>query len=174
MPKALVFLFCIIFITSSCATATPTLEANRSTNFVFIFSNTPCGTTPMDVFKSDTSILIHTPLDATKSKSIFLPLTNDELNAIYKKAVETNFFYLPSKITPPDNLVQIRQAPSGIYELTMTNGSMKNSVSWNNEIITDPLYKEAAEFQKLMNFIRDVIKSHKEYKQLPAPNAACA
>jgi hypothetical protein len=173
MQKILAFFIFVIFIMAGCATATPTPEAKRSEDFTFIFSDTPCGETPVDVFNSGTNTLIQTPLDGTKSTSISLYLTKDELDAIYQKAVETNFFYLPSKITPPDNPFQIRQLPSGIYELTMTNGIMKNSVSWKNDIITNPLYEEAAEFQILINFIRDIIRSHKEYQQLPGPGAVC-
>jgi len=174
-----------IFILTSCATATsnqglnssptvyPTLDAKRSTNFSFTFSDTPCGTTPVDVFESSTNTLIHTSLGNTKSTSMSLQLTDTELDKIYQKAGETNFFYLPSKITPPDSPIQVYQTPSGVFELAMKNDTMKNSVSWNNHRITDPLYKEAADFQELINFIRDIIRSHKEYKQLPEPEAGC-
>src|SRR5260221_11605582 len=113
MQKAIIFfIFSILFLSTSCSKAISSKEVTRAENFSFIFSDTLCGSTPVDVFNSRTSTLTHISLGETKQIIISLQLTNDELDAIFQKAIETDFFFLPSKLTPPTNLNQIYLAPS--------------------------------------------------------------
>ena len=175
MQKIATFLLCsTIFLTISCSKAISSQETSRSANFSFTYRHTPCGSIPVDVFDSSKNTLTHTPLDETESMTISLQLTDDELGAIYEKAIEIDFFNLPAKLTPPDDMIQMTSAPAGTYELSMTNGEIVNSVFWKSDITTDPLFNEAAQFLELMFFIQEIISSHHEYQQLPEPIAGCA
>jgi len=161
-------------LTNSCSNVLSPKERSRSANFSFIYRDTPCGSIPVDIFNSSKNTLIHTPLAETESITISLQLTDDELDAIYQKAIETDFFNLTAELSAPYNMIHITSAPTGTYALSITNGEMVNSVFWKSDIITDLLFKEANQFLKLMSFIREIIVSHEEYQQLPEQITGCA
>ena len=167
--KAVITILLVAFIQVSCMSAATAIP--MADNFAFILRDNPC---EVNILDTASGTLVHFPARATTSITIPLRLTHDELESIYQKAVSINFFNYPSKIVAPDDLEQMMLTPSGTYDLSMTNGTMTNSVTWTDDIITEPLFKEAAQYIELINLIRKIIKSHPEFQQLPEPIAMCA
>ena len=173
--KSLVTVLLVAFILASCAPAAkvvPTeMTAPMADNFAFILRDNPC---EVNILDTASGTLVHFPVGERTSITIPLRLIHDELESVYQKALSINFFDYPAKIVAPDNLVHMTYAPSGTYDLSMTNGAMTNSTTWTSDIITEPLFAQAAQFMELVKFIRKIIESHPEFKQLPEPKAACA
>jgi hypothetical protein len=162
-------------IITSLVACVPAVEIPpRANNFAFVFEDTPCGATPMNVLDSASKTLIHTPIGDSASVTISFSLTNDELELIYQKAMSIRFFDYPSEFLIPDEQIIGYQAPASTYKLSMTNGEITNSVTWHDDTMTKPNYKEAEQFRELINLIEDIIQSHPEIKQLPEPKAGCA
>ncbi len=178
-------LFCLVLTGTGCSNKpeninqqpillpSPT-QISQQPNFSFIFRDTPCGVTPKDIYNSNTKTLIHTPIAATESITISLQLKDDELNEIFQKSIENNFFDLPLILIPPADMISMMSAPASLYELNLTNGEINHSVSLNTEIITDPLYEDAEKFIDLFFLIRNIIRENPEYKNLPEDSAGCA
>jgi len=170
----ILLIYSSIFLATGCSKLSLPEKVVRSENFSFVFRQTPCGSTPLDIFDSSKNQLTHTPIGEKEPIVISLQLTDKELEAIYQKAMGINFFNLPDKLAPPDNMVHITSAPAGTYELIITNGENNHSVYWKSNIITDPLFDEADQFLDLIFFIDKIIRSQKEYQQLSEPRVGCA
>jgi|SRR5215207_11475348 len=168
----------IAFVLASCAPlagVAPTKTAiPMADNFFFVFMDYSCGSDPVNVLDTKSDTLVHTPLGETVSVTIYLLLTDDELGAIYEKAISIGFFAYPSKFVIPDDQMIGYQAPASSYQLDMTNGEMTNSVSWTNNIMPRPTYTKAEELRELIQLIEEIIRSHPEYEQLPEPSSMCA
>lgn len=169
--KIIITAFHIIMSLVACVPAVEILP--RADNFAFVFEDTPCGATPMNVLDSASKILIHTPIGDSTSITISFSLTNDELESIYQKAMSIGFFDYPSEFVIPDEQVIGYYSPASTYKLSMTNGEMSNSVTWHDDTMTKPSYIEANQLRELMNLIEEIIQSHPEIKRLPEPKAGC-
>ena len=169
--KIIISALLLTLASMACAPSGPTPP--REDNFAFIFREVPCGTTPLHVYDSARDQLVYTPIGETTPITISLELTDEELESIYQKALLIGFFNFPPKIIAPQNAVRMISAPSGSYSLSITNGDLTNSTSWSSEIITDPLFEEAARFMELVVLIRNTFESKPEYKLLPEPRAGC-
>jgi hypothetical protein len=145
----------------------------RADNFAFVFQDFSCGSIPMYVLDTTSGTLVYTPLGDTISTTISLQLSNEELESVYQKAISISFFEYPSEFVVPDDQVLGYYAPSSSYQLSMTNGDMKNSVTWRDDIMTKPQYKKADELRELMNLMDNIIQAHPEVQQLPGPKALC-
>jgi len=167
----IVLVSCSPVVTAVSIKAAIPMPTVHSDNFAFILNDSPCEVNVLDTNKGT---FIHTPVDETTPITISLRLTDDELESVYQRALSINFFGLPSKIVAPDNVKQWMSTPSGTYKLSITNGAITNSVTWTSDIITQPLFTEAAQFMELIELIRKIIKSHPEIQKLPKPKAACA
>jgi len=146
-------------------------EITQDDNFSFMISYMPC--IGSSFYDSSSNTLVRTNIDGSGPFTITLGLTEDELNQIFNKLIETDFFNLPKRLKPPINSNRISIVPSSTYKIRVTNGYISHSVFWDSEIITEPLYEKAEQFRELFWFIFDIIWSHPEYQEIPKDMAAC-
>ncbi len=143
-------------------TATP-----RANNFALVFQYTPCGPTPMYILDTASGTLVYTPIGETTSTTISLHLTPDELESIYQKATGIGFWNYPSKFVVPFWQVRGYVTPAASYEIRMTNGMMRKSISWTDDARTRSNYTKADKLRELTRLIYKIIESHPEVQQLP-------
>lgn len=156
----------------SCAPMATT--PRRADNFAIVFQDFSCGSVPVNVLDTVSGTLVHTPLGETTSTTIALRLSEDELEAVYQKAISIGFFEYPSEFVVPDDQVLGYQAPASSYQLSLVNGEMTHSVAWQDDTMTKPEYKKADQLRELMELINEIIQSHPEVQELPGPKALCA
>jgi hypothetical protein len=143
---------------------------NRAANFSLVFFNSPCGTDKLDTANN---ILVYTPLGKTESLAIPFQLTDNELNTIYKKTVEIDFFSYPSDFVIPAQYMVPARLPASTYYLTINNGTMSKKVMWINGGPTAGVYPEADHLWELITMIQEIIRSHPEYQQIPKTSPVC-
>ena len=127
----------------------------------------------MHILDTINGTLVYTPIGDTTSIKISLQLTDDELESIYQKAISIGFFEYPAKFVVPSYIVIGHQTPADSFELSMTNGTVTNSVSWIDDAVTLSIYKKADRLRELMKLINEIVRSHPEVQQLPVPKALC-
>lgn len=171
--KAKTIILSLLIITSIVACSPAGKIPPRADNFAFVFEDTPCGATPMNVLDSASRTLTHTPIGDSHPITISLSLTNDELESIYQKAMFIGFFDFPPEFIIPEEQIIGYHSPASTYKLSLTNGEMTNSVTWHDNTMTKPSYTKADQLRELMNLIEEIIQSHPEIKQLPEPKAGC-
>ena len=96
----------------------------------------------MHILDTINGTLVYTPIGDTTSIKISLQLTDDELESIYQKAISIGFFEYPAKFVVPSYIVIGHQTPADSFELSMTNGTVTNSVSWIDDAVTYPFIKK--------------------------------
>jgi hypothetical protein len=111
--------------------------------------------------------LVYTPIGETISTTVPLPLTTDELESVYQKATSIGFFDYPSKFVVPFWQVRGYLESGASYELSITNDTTTNSVSWIDDAVTKPNYTRADQLRELTRLIYKIIQSHPEVQQLP-------
>lgn len=89
-----------------------------------------------------------------------LSLSQEELDNIYNKMIEINFFDYPDKFS----FKQVVIPYSRYYFKVQHNGQIKE-LSWDEKIVLDD--KRADKLRELISYIMNVIQSKEEYKNLP-------
>jgi len=168
--KFIVVIFIFIFLVS-CAPVT--IVAPRSDNFSLIFKDYSCASIPLNVLDTKSGTIVHTPLGDTTSIIFPFQLTDNELEAIYKKTMAIGFFDYPAQFVIPDDQVLGYHSPSSSYEISIINGEMRNSITWTDEAMTKPDYKNADLLRELINLIDQSIQSFLETQELPEPKGRC-
>lgn len=145
-------------------TKTPAPMAN---NFSFVFEEFSCGHLPwLNVLDTSTGILIHTPLDETKSIEIPFVLSESEMEMIYQEIISKNFFAYPSEVRV------FGEIPPSTFQLKVINGDVIHQVKWTSDLEgVEPNYLETDGLFDLYIFIQQIIHSHPEY---PEAMSACA
>jgi hypothetical protein len=138
-----------------------------------MFIDFSCGTIPFNVLDTKNGTLTHTPLEETASVTISLQLSESELNEVFEKIVAMDFFGYPSDFIIPKEYFAITETPTSAYELSVTNGTMTNTVHWTTGGLAQSEYEKANRLWELLKLIKVMIYNHPEYKQLPAPNVEC-
>jgi len=98
-----------------------------------------------------------------------LSLSRDELSTIYNKVVEIDFFNYPDKFAvyvPPWEPVSM-VTPYESYYFRVEHGSKIKELSWEDSI-TNP-NNDADKLRELIQCIRDIVESKREYKKLLPP-----
>ncbi len=101
--------------------------------------------------------------------TVNLSLSKDELDRIYKKMVEIDFFGYPEKfyvsvssVEPVDTVT-----PHSSYYFKVEYGSKTKELWWEDSIINKD--GRAEKLRELIKYIIQIIKSKEEYKKLPEP-----
>ena len=105
------------------------------------------------------------------SITIDLSLSQEEMDSIYQKMVEIDFFNYPDEFkvpVPPDGLVQI-VTPYSSYYFRVKYGSEIKELRWKDEIKNENI--KADKLRELIKLIRDIIESKEEYQKLPEPTS---
>ena len=107
------------------------------------------------------------------SITINLLLSQEELDSIYQKMLEINFFYYPEvfSVYVPPGEPRTLQTPYPSYYFEVMCDSKVKKLSWDDEIVF-PRDIEAAKLHDLTSLIERIIESKEEYKNLPKPNGA--
>jgi hypothetical protein len=101
--------------------------------------------------------------------TINLSLTEEEMDKIYQKMVEIDFFSYPEefKVEIMGDIIGT-VTPYSSYYFTVEKGSITKELRWEDEI-TNPDVK-ADRLRELINLIINIIASKPEYKALPEPS----
>jgi hypothetical protein len=105
------------------------------------------------------------------SITVELSLTEAELDRIYQKMVEIDFFDYPDEFSVPveeGELVTIR-TPYSSYYFKVEYDSTVKELWWEDEIMNPN--DEANKLRELIQLIRDIVESKEEYKELPKPTS---
>jgi hypothetical protein len=103
--------------------------------------------------------------------TVELSLSKGEMDRIYQKMVEIDFFDYPDKFSvsvPPDEPIGM-VTPYASYYFKVEYDSQIKELRWEDEI-TNPDEK-ADRLRELIMFIRDIVESKEEYKKLPEPTS---
>lgn len=103
------------------------------------------------------------------SITVNLSLSREELDRIYQKMIEINFFGYPDEFAvsiPPGQSVGML-TPYYSYYFKVEYDSKVKELWWEDDIINQD--KKAEKLRELITLITDIIESKEEYKQLPPP-----
>jgi hypothetical protein len=103
------------------------------------------------------------------SITVKLILSPGELDRIYQKMQEINFFDYPDKfsIAIPTTATFRIHSPSDKYYFKVTNGIRITELSWDDYIDYEDI--QASNLRELIQLIENIITSKAEYQTLPAP-----
>ena len=103
------------------------------------------------------------------SITVNLALSQEELDRIYQKMVEIDFFSYPDKfsvsILPGEVIGMV--IPFSSYYFKVEHNSKTKELWWDDEITNED--EKAKKLRELIKFIRDIVESKEEYKKLPPP-----
>jgi hypothetical protein len=104
---------------------------------------------------------------ADPSITVELSLSEEELDSIYEKMVEIDFFNYPDNFTiiVPPNKPHGIVTPYSSYYFKVQHDLEIKELWWADEIIYEAI--QADKLKELINLIRDIIESKDEYKSLP-------
>ncbi|HKP51358.1 MAG TPA: hypothetical protein VJ183_01755 [Chloroflexia bacterium] len=163
---------------------TPTTVSKSVTpepNFAFIFEWTTCGVYTLTTFDNKLTLM---RMMQPPAFTIDFTLSEQELGKIYQKMVDIDLFTYPQEFSiqlPPD--VMRVYGIASRYHFDIQSGSQRKVVSWNDEFSepadmpwraedSEPGKTQAAKLRELIELIKQIVKSHPEFKQLPTP-AGC-
>ena len=115
--------------------------------------------------------------DMVRDPSITVPLalTEEEMDRIYQKMVEIDFFNYPDNfsISVPPGVPTGLRTPYPSYYFRVEYNSTTKELWWDDEIVCKDFQDEKADqLRELIELIRDIIESKEEYKELPEPRSA--
>ncbi len=149
-----------LLVTAGCTTQTL-----RESNFNLVFKYGVGARNELDTFNGTfTKDMISDP-----SITVNLYLSEEEMDSIYQKMVEIDFFDYPDEFSipiPPDGKIGI-VTPYNSYYFKVEYDSKIKELWWEDEITNENV--EADKLRELINLIWDIIKSKDEYKELPEP-----
>jgi hypothetical protein len=99
--------------------------------------------------------------------TINLSLTQEELDSIYNKMMEIDFFNYPDTfyVAVPFSATTTFVTPSQRYYFRVTNGSQVKELFWNDKILNQD--SQASRLRNLIQLIKNIIASKDDYKTLP-------
>jgi hypothetical protein len=148
-------------------TESPVKHAPRESNFNLIFRYGITAGNTLDTFQG----IYIKDMVRDPSIRIQLALTEEEMDQIYQKMVEIDFFNYPDKFSVavlPDAPTAIR-TPYPSYYFKVEYNSQVKELRWEDEIIEED--EKANRLRELISLIRDIVESKEEYKELPEPTS---
>ena len=151
--------------------STPPITPSES-NFNLIFAYGVGAKNRLDTFKG-----IYTKdMVVDQSITVNLYLSKNELDIIYQKMVEINFFDYPDKFSvsiPPEEAIML--TPYSSYYFKVKHDSKIKELWWDDNKFWQEggklTYKDekAEKLKELIELIRNIIESKEEYTKLPTP-----
>ena len=140
----------------------------RESDFNLIFKYGVMARNELDTFKGTyTKDMVADP-----PVKVELSLSEEEKEDIYKKMVEIEFFNYPDEFSvsvPPGELTGM-VTPYNSYYFKVEYNSQIKELRWDDEITNQD--EKADRLRDLVMFIRNIIESKEEYKELPEPTSA--
>jgi len=143
----------------------PPVEPPQSASFNFVFRYGVTARNKLDTFgKTYTKDMVIDP-----PVKIKMSLTDEEMNKIYQKMLEINFFDYPDEfsVTVPIGESTGMVTPCSSYYFKVSDESRIKELSWDDCITNKN--ERADKLRKLIRYIESIIESKKEYKELPTP-----
>ena len=169
--KIIIVVLFVTLVTNSCAPMAKIIPTKtivpRADNSFFVFKDYSCGTIPLNVLDTENGVLVHTPLEETELITISFQLSDSEINEVFQKIMTIDFFSYPSNFVIPDKYLSVTETPISSYELSAANGTLTNTVHWTTGGFVQSEYENANQLWELLMFIKSIMRSHPEYKQLP-------
>ncbi len=141
--------------------------ASAESDFNFIFKYGVHARNELDTFRGSYAKDMVLGLPARTQ----LCLSGGEMDRIYQKMVEIDFFNYPDEfsvsIAPGEPIGMV--TPHARYYFKVEYHSRIKELSWDDEI-TNPDEK-AEKLRELISLIRDIVESREEYKKLPEPTS---
>lgn len=108
------------------------------------------------------------------SITVDLALTPHELNLIYQKMIEIDFFAYPDVFVIPiaPGCPGGGMAPSSSYAFEVVAGDQTKTLAWNDSITNQNT--QAEKLRDLINLIVTIVESKQEYQELPEPRGGYA
>jgi hypothetical protein len=138
-------------------------QTSAKPGFNLIFKYGVTAKNELDTFKGTyTKDMVTDP-----SIAVELRLSEEEMNSIYQKMVEIDFFSYPEafKVTVPSGELIGMVTPFSSYYFTVEYDSQMKKLHWADDV-TNPDEK-AAKLRELIKLIKSIIESREEYKKLP-------
>jgi hypothetical protein len=151
----------------------PTLFAcndrpSAKAGFNFVFRYGVMARNELDTFLGKfTKDMVNEP-----SITINLRLTKAEMERVYQKMLDIDFFSYPETFTITATPGEPNQVitPYNTYYFAVEKDSKTKNLSWNDEIQTPD--DRAANLRELIVLIQRMIEAKEEYKELPDPGSA--
>jgi hypothetical protein len=106
------------------------------------------------------------------SVTIDFSLSDEDMDRIYQKMVEINFFCYPDEFEiplPEEGIVGMQTPYQGYYFMVECNNQVK-VLRWEDKITNKN--EDADKLRKVISLIRSIIQSKDEYWELPSPRGA--
>ena len=107
------------------------------------------------------------------SITVNLSLTEEELDRIYQKMVEIDFFDYPDRfsvsVLPSESVGMVTPYSSYYFKVEYDSGIKE--VWWDAEIINIHENEKADRLRGLIKLITDIIEAKEEYQRLPEPTS---
>ncbi len=146
-------------------TAGCTAPASGESSFNLVFQSGVGARNRLDTFNGTfTKDMIMEP-----SIKVKLSLSEEELDSIYQKMMEIDFFNYPDRfsVTVPPGESTIIVTPYESYYFKVRYGSRVKELWWEDEIKNENI--EADRLRELIELIWSIVQSKEEYKKLPPP-----
>jgi len=167
MKKALIIiLFSLCLVVTGCGGAATAQGTSQQNGFNFIFKHGVTGRNTLDTFQGTyTKDMIMDPAITTD-----LVLTKAEMDSIYQKMMEIDFFNYPDKfsVDVADNETKTEVAPYPSYFFRVEYDGKTKELLWHAKYVN--LDTPGEKLMELINLIRNIIESKDEYKALPEPS----
>ena len=103
--------------------------------------------------------------------TVNLSLSEEELDSIYRKMVEIDFFDYPDEfsVSVPSGEAIGMVTPHSSYYFKVEYDSKVKELRWEDKITNED--EKANKLRELIKLIRDIVESKEEYKELPEPRS---
>jgi hypothetical protein len=170
MKKALLILILSsLLVITGCNIASAQQAAGdnpQKSDFNFIFKYGVSGGNTLDTFHGTyTRDMILDP-----AITIDMVLTAAEMDSIYQKMVEIDFFNYPDKfsVDVADNETKIEVAPYPTYFFKVEYSGKTKELLWHDKYVNSDA--QADKLKELINLIKGIIELKPEYQALPQPS----
>jgi protein involved in sex pheromone biosynthesis len=164
MKKTLLVLLTSIFLVlAGCGGAG---DNTQEEGFNFIFKYGVTGANVLDTFqgKFTKDMISEAPI------TIEFNLTSEEMDSIYQKMLEIDFFSYPDEfeVTVPEGELARMVLPYSSYYFKVEHAGGIKELTWEDKITNTDA--QADKLKELIHLIRDIIELKPEYLVLPEPS----
>ena len=168
MKKVLLLILAsLCLVVSGCVSIATAQETGSDTpekpGFNFIFKYGVTGRNTLDTFHGTfTKDMVMDP-----AITIGLVLSAEEMDSVYQKMTEIDFFNYPDKfsVDVPEGEIKGEVTPYSTYFFRVTYGGKTKELLWHDKITNSD--ERADKLKELINLIRNIVESKEEYKNLP-------
>ncbi|MFH1100781.1 MAG: hypothetical protein V1726_01935 [Methanobacteriota archaeon] len=155
----------IIWIKTINDTTLPDISNKKYTEFNFVLKYGPYARNEINTFNHTFTQDMVTALPLT----INLTFTPEELETIYEKMKEINFFEYPEEIFTPSPFNNSGVIPPSIIDFTVSVNSTIKRLYCGDHTYYATEDEQAKKLNVLLLFIFDILESNEDYQNMPEP-----